>query len=171
MTPGGRPGRTMVAGLVILVGALVGFLFLLQEWRTADVSGGWPQTTGTITTSSLSASKHLRSGHETWTVHVAYSFSVGGKAYRGSVIHLGGFPSYDSKAEAHAVQARFADGATVAVFYDPGEPSNAVLERGMDAAAGSLGVGALLVGLVTALGAVVVFQSYRRMRRAKLGVG
>jgi hypothetical protein len=162
---GGRPARTMVFGLVIVCGALFGFFRLYREWRTADVSGNWPQTVGTMKASSLVVRQRVGGGgHKTWTVQVAYAYSVDGKPQQGSVIHLGGFPSYDSEAEARALQARFAEGATVPVFYDPAEPANAVLEPGAHAAASSLGLGATLLGILLALGLTVVVQSYRRIK-------
>jgi uncharacterized protein DUF3592 len=163
--PRGRPVRTLIVGLVILVGGLLGLVPLGLEWGSADASSDWPSTRGAVTSSSLSSTKHVRAGSsETWTVHVSYSYKVGGASHVGTAIHKGGFPSYDSKSEARAVLSRYGEGAAVTVFYDPSNPSDAVLEPGVGAATGSLGVGALLVGLVVALGTAVVVQSVRRIR-------
>jgi hypothetical protein len=169
--PRGRPVRTLIVGLVILAGGLLGLVPLGLEWSSADSSSGWPSAKGVVTSSSLSSTKHLGAGSsENWTVHVTYSFKVGGKSRIGSAIHKGGFPSYDSKAEARAVLSRYGDGTAVTVFYDPADPSDAVLEPGVSAATSSLAVGALLVGLVVALGVTVVSQSVRRIR-AQRAVG
>jgi hypothetical protein len=163
--PRGRPVRTLIVGLVILVGGLIGLVPLGLEWSSADSSSGWPSTRGRVTNSSLSSTKRVGGGSaETWTVHVSYSYAVGGKSHVGSAIHKGSFPSYDSKAEARAVLGRYGDGASVTVFYDPSDPSDAVLEPGVAAATSSLELGALLIALVIALGTTVVFQSVRRIR-------
>jgi hypothetical protein len=155
----------MVVGLVIVCGALVGFFSLYRQWKTAEASGRWPQTAGTITSSSITLRERIGAGGaKTWTVHVAYTYVVDGKPRDGTVIHLGGFPSYDSAERAREVQAKYAEGSAIPVFYDPVDPASAVLEAGAPAAAGSLALGATLLGLVLALGLTVVFQSYRRLR-------
>lgn len=160
--PGGQPTRTLVVGLVIAAAALFGYTRLYREWRTADVSSTWPTTPGTVTASSITM--HQRGSAKTWTAHVAYVYNVSGATHRGTLIHLGGFPSYDSETEARAVQARYAEGATPVVFYDPTNPATAVLEPGAAAARSSLALGATLLALVLALGLLVVFQSVRRIR-------
>ena len=164
----GRPQRTLVVGILIVAGALYGYARLYMEWQKADVSGHWPQTSAKIESSSLSVQQRVGAGsHRTYTVNVSYAYTVGGLPYQGSAIHFGGFPSYDSEDEAHAVQRRYATGATVPVAYDPKHPSVAVLEPGTGSAVGSLGLGALLLGLLLALGAITVYQSLGRLRAGR----
>ena len=156
-------------GLLILAGALVGFVRLHREWKSADVSATWPRAAGMIESSSLTEQQRVGSGHRTWTVRLRYRYLADGKPQEGSVIHLGGFPSYDSEAEARAVQAHYAEGKTVEVAYNPAAPSTAVLEPGSAAAASSLRLGAVLLLVLLALGLTVVIQSVLRMRRAASG--
>jgi hypothetical protein len=163
--PGGRPTRTLVVGLVIVGAALFGYAKLYRQWRMADVSGSWPTTPGTVTASSLTMQQRVGGGSaKTWTVHVAYAYNVAGATHQGTLIHLGGFPSYDSETEARSVLARYPEGATPMVFYEPTNPATAVLEPGAAAAGSSLSLGATLLGLVLLLGGVVVYQSIRRIQ-------
>ena len=150
---------------MLLCGALFGFFMLYLQWTAADASGTWPKTTGTISTSSITHRETLGGGpHDAWTVDVKYTYSVEGKTYEGTAIHLGSFRSYSTEAEARAVQAAYPEGATTTVSYDPAAPASAVLEPGSSAATSSLELSALLLGLVLALGITVVIQSLRRLK-------
>jgi len=157
--------RTLGIGLVIICGGLFGFFKLYGQWTAADASGGWPKTTATISASSITHRETLGGGgRDTWTVNVSYPYSVDGKVYQGTAIHLGSFASYSSEAEARAVQATYAEGVTTSVSYDPADPARAVLQPGSSAASSSLGLTALLSGMVFALGFTVVIQSIRRLK-------
>jgi hypothetical protein len=58
-------------------------------------------------------------------VRVSYDYVVGGAALRGNRISMSGSGSGTAKAKL----ARYRPGAEVDVFYDPGNPAAAVLER------------------------------------------
>jgi hypothetical protein len=162
---GGKPKRTLVIGLVLVCGALYGFFRVYGQWATSDASGSWPKTAATISASSIVHRETLGGGgRDAWTVHVTYDYSVDGKKREGTAIHLGSFPSYSSEAEARAVQAAYPEGATTSVSYDPADPASAVLEPGFTAAASSLELSVVLLGMVFALGLAAVVQSLRRLK-------
>lgn len=119
--------------LVIAVAAIVGVLILLNGifltviffmQRRVNVVSEWPSTTGTVQTSRI----ETRSGSDGSTDYpiVTYSYKVMGQDYQGSRIapgmEVGG-------SGAAGVIARYPIGAQVPVYYDPQNPSDAVLEK------------------------------------------
>ena len=97
------------------------------DYRRAQ---SWTQTTGTIVRSEMTVTHHRFPG-EAETVKnapaVEYEFTAGGRKYRGSRIGIGDDSGGENSA---ATLARYRKGAQVAVFYDPDDPRNCVLERG-----------------------------------------
>lgn len=61
---------------------------------------------------------------------VTYTFSVQGKSYQGSRVSLG---DVSGRFAEEAVR-RYPVGATVTIYYDPNDPGNCVIERGLAAA-------------------------------------
>ena len=129
-----------------LIGMLCGgFFFLLflglgifliyrtqQSKKKAAASQNWPSTTGQITDSHVSRSQSTDSDGETiasYSARVAYTYQVGGQTYSGENIAFGFNPSYNNQPKAQAAAARYPMGSQVSVYYDPGNPSDAVLER------------------------------------------
>jgi len=77
---------------------------------------------------------------------VEYEFSVGGRKVRGNRIGIGG----DSGgADTEATLRRYTAGAAVTVYYDPANPKNCVLERGVPEGVGK--------GLLIIVGFVIAF--------------
>ncbi len=122
-----------------------GFFFLLfiglgvfliyrtqQSKKKAQLSQNWPATQGQITNSHVSRSVDTDSDGSTSTMYsaqVAYTYQVGGQAYSGHNIGFGFNPSYSNQSKAQATAARYSVGSPVSVYYDPSNPSDAVLER------------------------------------------
>ena len=104
--------------------ALIGKVF--EERRAAK----WAQAPGRIVKSGVGAREHGFAG-EAETVRniplVAYTFSVGGREYRGERIVLGEV----GESEIDAMLTKYPVGKDVTVFYDPADPSNCALERGI----------------------------------------
>lgn len=124
----------MRTDLLITVG-LIGFFFLVlnviflgiiffMRRRMAAVSQ-WPSTLGTVNASYLERrSSSSDSGSTNYPV-VQYSYQVGGQAYQGTKLAPG--PEVGGTG-AGKVVARYPAGAQVMVFYNPQNPSDAVLE-------------------------------------------
>ena len=85
----------------------------------------WPSTMGTVLMSNLEARHSSEGGWTNYPV-VQYSYQAGGQAYQGSRIAPG--PEVGGSG-AGKVVARYPAGAQVMVFYNPQNPSDAVLER------------------------------------------
>jgi hypothetical protein len=105
-------------------------------------SPGWPVAAGVITESRLTAPRKKGARHQ-----LRYAYDVDGVAYSSDRTAFAGV-LWSATARDRA--ARFPEGKTVSVYYQPGNPSVAVLEPGVS---WFRTVGALLVGLLfTALG-------------------
>jgi hypothetical protein len=109
--------------LVILNAVFLGVIFFMRR-RMAVVSQ-WPSAMGTIVASSIEQRHSSDSG---WTDYpsVQYSYQVGGQTYQSMKLAPG--PEVGGSG-ARKVVARYPAGAQVMVFYNPQNPSDAVLER------------------------------------------
>jgi hypothetical protein len=111
--------------IVVMLALMIGSK--LWELRKAQ---SWSQTTGRIVKSAIETQRHRFQG-EAETVKnvpaVEYEFSVGTTKVRGSRIAIG---DDSGGANTEATLARYPVGREVAVFYDPDDPANCVLERG-----------------------------------------
>ena len=124
----------MRTDLLITVG-VIGFFFLVlhviflgiiffMRRRMAAVSQ-WPSTMGTVHASCLERRRSSNNGGSTNYPVVQYSYQVGGQAYPGTRLAPG--PEVGGTG-AGKVVARYPAGAQVMVFYNPENPSDAVLE-------------------------------------------
>src|SRR5215211_4993315 len=108
--------------LLILNVIFLAIIFFMRR-RMATVSQ-WPSTMGTVNTSYLERRHSSDSGSTDYPV-VQYSYQVGGQAYQGMKVAPG--PEVGGTG-ASKVAARYPAGAQVMVFYNPQNPSDAVLE-------------------------------------------
>ena len=121
----------------------------------------WPSVSGRITGSTVRTRGRIKplgiGGQRFHDFTVTYSYEVRGSAWRGHRIKFGeyGFGSYG---DVEALKDRYREGARVTVYYDPDNPSDAVLEPGVgsDAWVG-LGVGTVLL----AAGIVILTHGLR----------
>jgi hypothetical protein len=129
-----------------LLGMLCGGIFFLlflglgifliyrtqQSKKQAQVSQNWPSIPGQVTDSHVSRSQSTDADGDTstsYSARVAYTYQVSGQAYSGHNIAFGFNPSYSNESKAQAAAARYPLGGQVPVYYDPSNPSDAVLER------------------------------------------
>jgi hypothetical protein len=108
--------------LLILNVIFLGIIFFMRR-RMATVSQ-WPSTMGAVNSSYLERRSSSEGGSTNYPV-VQYSYQVGGQAYQGMKIAPG--PEVGGTG-AGKVVARYPAGAQVMVFYNPQNPSDAVLE-------------------------------------------
>jgi hypothetical protein len=108
--------------LLILNVVFLGVIFFMRR-RMATVSQ-WPSTMGTVMMSTIET-RSSSDGSTDYPV-VQYSYQVGGRPYQSMKIAPG--PEVGGTG-ARKVVAKYPAGAQVMVFYDPQNPSDAVLER------------------------------------------
>ena len=113
-----------IIGFVFLILNVVFILILFFMRRRMAVVSQWPSTMGTVSASYLERRHSSDSGSTNYPV-VHYSYQVGGQAYQGMKIAPG--PDVGGTGAGKVVD-RYPVGAQVMVFYNPQNPSDAVLE-------------------------------------------
>lgn len=109
--------------LIILNAIFLGVIYFMRR-KMAAVSQ-WPSTMGTVTMSTIEQRSSSDSGYTDYPV-VQYSYQVGGQAFQSYKLAPG--PEVGGTG-ARKVVDRYPVGAQVMVFYNPENPSEAVLER------------------------------------------
>ena len=103
---------------------LLGIIYAAR--RGVAKAASWPSTMGTVTFSTV---ERRQSSDSTASYPVVnYTYQVMGQMFEGRKIMPG---PETGGSFAHKVVARYPVGAQVMVYYDPNNPSDAVLERGM----------------------------------------
>ena len=109
--------------LLILNTIFLGVIFFMRRKMTAVSQ--WPSTMGAVNSSYLERRSSSEGGSTHYPV-VQYSYQVGGQSYQSTKLAPG--PDVGGTG-AGKVVARYPEGAQVMVFYNPENPSDAVLER------------------------------------------
>jgi len=121
--------RCCVAGVIFLVLGLVGFLAMQTAQSYADRVAQWPSVNGKIVTSYTSkvTSAYKYGFRTTVFADIEYAYSVNGENYQGE--HLRVLPMLHMKSDGtpEELVARYPVGRSVQVYYDPSDPSAAVL--------------------------------------------
>ena len=121
--------ETIVAGLFLLIGtgvtvaASVNFVYGLLSRR-------WPTTRGTVLTSLLENVDDGEGGID-YRFHVVYRYVVEGRNLTAKRWRYGNPRTSEFSMAAHDAARRYREGATVNVYYDPDDPTEAVLEPGV----------------------------------------
>jgi hypothetical protein len=123
----------------------------------AQQSLSWPSTEGMISHSAVLLQMQQTSNSNnaaTYKADVAYRYKVQSRDYSSGRLTVADFSS--TAARAQSIVDRYADGATVTVYYNPVDPSDAVLERG-----GTSGIEVLYLvgGVFAAAGLLFLFGS------------
>ena len=118
----------LTVGIIGCTFLLMNAIFLgiiLSTQRKMNAIQGWSSTMGTVSNSYLESRRSSKGGSVSYPV-VQYSYQAGGQSYQGTKIapgmEVGG-------TGAGKVVGRYPIGAQVMVFYDPQDPTDAVLER------------------------------------------
>lgn len=136
---------------LLVDGILLGLIFFTR--RKVAQASNWPSTMGMVT-SSMVERRSSSDGYSYYPV-VNYSYQVMGQPFQGSRIVPG--PVVGGSG-AQKVVARYPAGAQVMVYYDPDNPSDSVLERGMPRYIKWLWVTVVLTDLfLCALGGFLVY--------------
>ena len=153
--------KILLVGFACAVAGMLSIVTLLK-WREVRAISRWFPAPGKIVSSRVEAREVTRSGSgsESSTSTeirnfpaITFEYKVGGKTFRSSRYsvqeNVGNF-------EVSETLARFPRGADVTVFYDPSDPSKAVIERTMPEGAFKF-MAYLSAGLVIGALALVFF--------------
>jgi hypothetical protein len=100
--------------------------FAYIDYQNSQASQSWPSVEGTITSAEI-VSDGFRRFRERFKAVIAYSYSVDGAPYSSNRI---AFQGYGSLMDEESVVEKYSVGSKHPVFYDPANPSSAVLEKG-----------------------------------------
>ena len=100
---------------------------ILVARRGVAKAANWSSTMGTVMSSTIVWRRRSKGGSVAYP-SILYNYLVMGSPYQGSSITPG---MAVGGSGAHKVVERYPAGAQVLVYYDPNNPSDAVLERGM----------------------------------------
>lgn len=163
-----------------LAACAVGVILLVMAGRDIGLAidmAGFVEGEATVTSVEAPTSRRVRLWRwEWWRPRVRYEFHVNGEHFNGSRYKLGA-PTFASEAEAigRVKQAGYLAGASVPVYYDPGDPSRSILSREVSFGWGAwtacvvlVGGGGLIWGGVR-VGRLAVSRPYRERVRARLG--
>ncbi|MFO0931120.1 MAG: DUF3592 domain-containing protein [Planctomycetota bacterium] len=139
------------SGLAFLVAGLLPLL-------GGRAARSWPRTDGTIVAYDVAWRDVVGAGDAVEVVpmgrvNVTYDYAVAGASRRGTRVRLRD-PKLRHARECDALAARFPVGAKVDVFYDPADPTRAVLDR--SSGFGFVGVVFLLLGAALLAGGITL---------------
>ncbi len=140
--------------LIIGLGTLAGGVI----WaRKAAETFSWPQARGEITTSRVI--NDSSGGSQMYRVDVQYRYFIGDTVYSGNRVADYTYSSSDFR-EMQRLAARYLPRQEVKVYYEPGNPQNALLEPGYGLVWIPFLIGGIftLVGAGMGLGLVVAFR-------------
>ena len=154
-------GVRLVAGffsIFLFVGLGVFYAMFLRPVTQILAARAWTETPCVVVSSQVR--NHSSSDGTTYSVDILYSYTVNGREYKSNRYHfIGGSSSgYQGKA---AIVGRHSPGSRTVCYVNPGDPTDAVLERGFTS---GLWFG-LLPLLFVAVGGVGIHFTLRAARR------
>lgn len=125
----------LIASLVTLPFIIVMLVLIVvyaRSARKATASKNWPTTTGRIISSDVGSYRSRRSSGTHTTVYepnIVYEYSADGQRFQSKQISFGAVAGTSSTGWAENIVTHYPEGGTVQVFYNPANPSEAVLEH------------------------------------------
>ncbi len=138
--------KTMGMAAAALVGTGL-LIYGLYQRNRLRASQSWRQASGTITKADLAV--HQDSESSSYSVALLYEYMVDGVRYTGKRIGFGG-RQYVRKKRALQELERYPVNSSVAVYFDPEKPADAVLARESPDSLIMIAGGVLLLGIVVA---------------------
>ncbi|HOX41962.1 MAG TPA: DUF3592 domain-containing protein [Myxococcota bacterium] len=126
------------ATLAMLFGGLAAFVYGVQGWAATYEVRGWPATEGEVQEAWREVER--RGDHHITKLYVTYTYRVAGREHRGQRVDAAsefvaqpGGAAYHvvSDSEADELLARYREGRTVRVYYDPEDPQRSLLTKGL----------------------------------------
>jgi hypothetical protein len=145
-------------GLIALPIVVLIAVMIAAKLTEARRAAHWPEAMGKILKSGTEARHHQFSGEATTVPTVPaveYEFAAQGRNWRGKRISIG---DDSGGANTETTLKHYPVGATVAVYYDPKDPGNCVLERDLPQGMGK-GCAAIIIILAVIAGGIYFFAA------------
>lgn len=123
----------MIGYIIVLVLGVIVLLFVGRSILLGRRSRSWPTVVGTILGSSLQVNQSTDDNGSTTTTYgvaLRFKYSVSGQEYQGARRTFTDV-STSSRRRAEQILARYPQGGSVTVYYDPDNPSSCALEPGV----------------------------------------
>lgn len=146
-------------GLLVCAVAPVLFMIRIYRYRKAQAKASYPTVQGTITHRGLEVKEHVSTDSDNrrevsyeYIPKVEYAYTVAGHSYTGSRINVLTSKSSSHESEAQQVLSAYPLDATVQVFHNPQDPTDAFLEndpgkRMIDGGTWFAGITLVVIGL------------------------
>ena len=138
----------IVAALILMIGIGLAVKGGFEAKRAVD-SRGWPSTTGTVIHTDVHEVQHHNEEYRGSSFYpkVLYRYTVYGESYTADRLTFGGDPG-SNRVSAKKIVDKYPVGMTLTVYYDPNDPSVAVLNIGTSPMAyGMVGAGLVLIAV------------------------
>ena len=119
--------KIFTAFLMVIMGLAAGVVGILNLSKARE-SAGWTETEGEVIASDVDR-KGSSSSSNRWRARVRYKYSVNGEVFECDRVDFVKANMSLTKAKERAGQ--YSAGTQVTVYYDPADPSEAVLENGV----------------------------------------
>ena len=155
-------------GVITLFMGIVTFVPWTLNLSKSMETKNWSTTGGVILTSEISShqeSERDSNGHYRmvtyYSVNIVYQYIVNGFNYSCSRVSYSTFDSTSDHNEAQQLANKYSVGKNVTVYYNPNNPSEAVLETGST----NITYVFLILGVIlTIAGIVFLYLAFRRKR-------
>jgi hypothetical protein len=134
-----------ISSIVFLVG-LVLIFFGLRDILLSQRSTNWQPTAGVIVSSDLGVEDD-GDGNTLYSAKIQYTYTLEGQQLQGDRVFFGAM-STSERQQVFDLLLKYPIGTAVTVYYDPADPSQAVLEPGIHGANWFLPILGAAFGLV-----------------------
>lgn len=149
------PAPVLIGSVFIGIGILVSFL-AFRTHRKAVNAQQWPRTPGHVVRSWV-GTRRKQKGRPHYYIGVEYAYRVADKDYTGKRVSFGGTPMFNSKSTAETTAGtRYPAGMNLNVYYDPQDPSKAILDKRIP----SLFAGFLVAITFAAIGTFIMISKF-----------
>lgn len=145
-------GNLCIGGVIffLFIGGIFATISGIRNRRKGSASQSWPAAGGVITKAWIIESRDTDEDGYTSTTYTPkweYQYKVGSETFSSNQISFGGVTGYGRRKKAQEELDRFPVSSQVRAYYDPANPSDAVLIRGTKGTMSGIIIGIVLMVL------------------------
>jgi len=140
-------------GVIFILVGMMSAASAIKAWQRYHNSDSWIPATARIVSANISSRRGSKS--TTHFVNITYAYQAMGQSFQSDQFSFGSEGTgYDTYNAAEKVLAKYPTGSQQMIYYDPNQPSQAVLERKYDF------TGAILAVIVGLAGIGMIVYAY-----------